>query len=226
MIDILYEPFKAWSAKGSVYIISDFHFSDAESFAFRKASGILPDDVDSINALNDYVVKMVNSIVGRSDTLVCLGDVGDIEQVKKLKAGHKVLLLGNHDRGADYYKRVIEVKDGITHDNKLFDEVYSGPLMISDKILLSHEPIIPLSPCFVNLFGHVHGQPHVISLGDGVKRYNFCAEAIGYLPKSLGKMIKDGLLSNVKDVHRIAIDSAIKRSKKRASGHHNKKVAE
>ena len=32
MISILYDIFKKWSAKGSVYIISDPHFSDAESF--------------------------------------------------------------------------------------------------------------------------------------------------------------------------------------------------
>ena len=31
----------------------------------------------------------------------------DAIAVAKLKAGYKVLLLGNHDRGADYYKRIV-----------------------------------------------------------------------------------------------------------------------
>ena len=254
MISILYDIFKKWSAKGSVYIISDPHFNDAESFEFRTASGKLPENITTVKALADYQVKCINDVCHKNDTLICLGDVGDIEYVKKLKAGYKVLILGNHDRGADYYKREILTvircpecgctklidlgdNDGMSlyktqcskchfvgftfgndfyakDDNRLFDEVYSGPLMISDKILLSHEPIIPCPDCIVNLCGHVHANGHKFKV-DGHKYYNFCAEAIDYKPVSLGELIKKGLLSKVKDIHEVTVAGAVERKKRR-----------
>ena len=203
MISILYDIFKSWSAKGSVYIYSDPHFSDTESFEFRKANGKLPEDVEYSEVLDYYQIKTINKYVHKTDTLICLGDVGDIEQVKKLKAGHKVLILGNHDRGAEYYKEV-------------FDEVYSGPLMISDKIILSHEPIIPCPDYLVNLCGHVHAKAHKFKIKK-IQYYNFCAEAINYKPISLGELIKDGLLSKVKDIHRVTVDGAIVRKAKKTA---------
>jgi calcineurin-like phosphoesterase family protein len=202
MISILYDTFKKWSAKGSVYIISDPHFSDTESFEFRKASGKLPEEINSVEDLDHYIIESINKIVHKNDCLLVLGDVGNKDCVKKLKAGYKVLLLGNHDKGTGYYKDV-------------FDEVYSGPLMISDKVILSHEPIIPCPDYLVNLCGHVHAKEHEFAV-DKHKYYNFCAEAIDYRPVSLGNLIKNGLLSKVKDIHRVTVDGAIIRKKHRA----------
>ena len=224
MISILYEPFKKWSERGSVYIMSDPHFLDAESFEFRKAQGKLPKEVNSIGALADYQVKEINKVCHRNDTLICLGDVGDIEYVRKLRAGHKVLILGNHDRGVAHYKRIKEVKETIAgetgavlkretiSDNHLFDEVYSGPLMISDKILLSHEPIIPCPDYIVNLCGHVHANRHKFKIKKH-QYYNFCVEAIDYKPISLADLIKNGLLSKVKDIHEVTVAGATERKK-------------
>ena len=239
MISILYDKFKYLSEKGSVYIYSDPHFSDTESFEFRKANGKLPEGITTIEELDEYQIKSINSIVNKNDTLIILGDIGNTFKVSKLKAGYKVLLLGNHDNGASNYKRTNidvtelkyslsesvgipanyfladkEVNKHVIYDNKLFDEVYSGPLMISDKILLSHEPIIPCPDYFVNLCGHIHAKEHLFEV-DGHKYYNFCAEAIDYKPISLGKLIKEGLLSKVKDIHRVTIDGAIIRKSKR-----------
>ena len=63
-------------------------------------------------------------------TFVCLGDVGDASFVKQIRAGKKSLVLGNHYKKKDY--------------KRLFDEIYDGPLLIAEKILLSHEPIYGL----------------------------------------------------------------------------------
>lgn len=223
MISILYDVFKHWSAKGSVYIISDPHFLDAESFEFRVAQGKLPKDVTTLEALAEYQIREINKICHKNDTLICLGDVGDIECVKKLKAGHKVLILGNHDRGKEYYMRKINyIMDNAkgtveidlnmyrVEDNHLFDEVYAGPLMISDKILLSHEPIIPCPDYIVNLCGHVHANGHKFKVKKH-QYYNFCAEAIHYKPVSLAELIKHGLLSGTKDIHEVTVAGAVAR---------------
>ena len=240
MINSLYDVFKKWSTKGSVYIISDPHFSDKESFEFRSKNNKLPDNIKTVIDLDNFIISNINKVAHKNDCLIILGDVGSIECITKLKAGYKVLLLGNHDRGADYYKRTVtditslktilayavkfpkdllmsehELDNHVICDNKLFDEVYSGPLMISDKIILSHEPIIPCPDYLVNLCGHVHDKDHKFKI-DSHQYYNFCAEAIDYKPVSLGELIKDGLLSKVKDIHRVTVDGAIVRKKHRA----------
>lgn len=240
MINSLYDIFKKWSAKGSVYIISDPHFSDQGSFEFRVKNNKLPENVKTVEALDNFIISNINKVAHKNDCLIILGDIGNIDCITKLKAGYKVLLLGNHDRGADYYKRISadltnlkadlaktaeipkdllmskhEANNHVIFDNRLFDEVYSGPLMISDKIILSHEPIIPCPDYLVNLCGHVHAKDHKFKV-DSHQYYNFCAEAIDYKPVSLGELIKDGLLSKVKDIHRATVDGVIIRKKHRA----------
>ncbi len=45
--------------------------------------------------------------MGRKDTLIILGDVGNIECVRRLRAGRKVLIMGNHDTGRTKYERQV-----------------------------------------------------------------------------------------------------------------------
>ena len=92
-------------------------------------------------------------------------------------------------------------------DNHLFDEVYEGPVMISPKIVLSHEP---LGWRYVlNLHGHDHWKifetenPHI----------NLCVEHNGYMPVLLKDIIESGILSTFDDIHRVTIDEATERSK-------------
>ena len=243
MISCLYDCFKHMSKTGSVYIYSDPHFGDAEHFKLLKANKKVPEGISSVEDLDELQIKNINEVVHKNDTLICLGDIGDINYIKRLKAGYKVLITGNHDRGAEYYRRTYTVKDICLHldpiyymtsytreeaeknrsefkcgtfieDNKLFDEVYTGPLMISDKIILSHEPIVPCPRYLVNLHGHTHDRPHRYDFNEHLY-YNFCAEAIDYKPISLSKLIKEGLLSKVDDIHRVAVDRAIERKSKR-----------
>lgn len=228
MINILYNCFKHWSEAGSVYIYSDTHFSDVEHFKLLKANNKVPEGINSVEELDELQIKNINEIVHRNDTLILLGDVGNIEYIKRLKAGKKILITGNHDRDTEYYQRRITYNEkfdpafiGLPDnsykpllDNKLFDEVYAGPLMISDKIILSHEPIVPCPRYLVNLHGHTHDRPDVYEFVEHLY-YNFCAEAIGFRPVSLGELIKHGLLSHIDDIHRVAIDRAIERKNKK-----------
>ena len=98
MIPGIYDCFKHWSNQGTVWIYSDPHFNDPEQ---RKMCSKWLDDEEQ--------VKMINAKVGRKDTLIILGDVGDIEYVKKLR-GYKVLIAGNHDAGLSNYKRQVYAK--------------------------------------------------------------------------------------------------------------------
>ena len=184
MIESLYAPFKHWSEGGSVFILSDTHFGDFDC-KLMDPNWITPEEQ----------IRIINSMIGTTDTFVCLGDVGDPQYIPLIKAQKKILILGNHDARGKY-------KD-------LFTEVYSGPVFISDKILLSHEPVYGLSWC-INIHGHDHNGSEPYK--EGCKHLNLAANVCDYTPINLGKLIKNGLLSDVCGIHRMTIDKATERS--------------
>ena len=187
MINTLYEPFRHWSEGGSVYILSDLHFDDADC-KLMDPYWIEPQEQ----------VEMINKLVKKSDTFICLGDVGNPEYLKDIKAGKKILLLGNHDKKNKY--------------NEFFDEVYAGPIFIAEKILLSHEPITGLAWC-LNIHGHDHsGMENYL---ETCKHINVAANVCGYKPVNLGKIIKDGILSDISSIHRMTIDGATARKQQK-----------
>ena len=183
MIEALYKPFQKWSEIGTVWIYSDPHFEDKE-----LAAGIK----DRPTA--EEQVKMINAKVGRKDTLIILGDIGDIEYAKQLR-GYKVLVCGNHDVGHTKYAEV-------------FDEIYAGPVFIADRLVLSHEPIM------LDFAFNIHGHNHSSVIQDG-KHLNVCSDMIGYTPINFNQFVKSGALAKVPSIHRVTIDGATERKQKR-----------
>ena len=240
MIQGLYKIFDHWHREGTLFIYSDPHFNDPD----------LKKGIDRPSA--DELVQKINSKVGRKDTIVILGDICDIEYVKKIR-GYKVLIMGNHDAGRTNYERKIERlyfdknhydRDEALHeakvtcpgcryniyekfqfvspfeswvvecDNMLFDEVYEGPLMIGEKLILSHEPVDV--PWAFNIHGHDH-------VGHKRKNHmNVCADVIGYVPVNMNQFMKSGAMAHVETIHRDTIDKATERKRKRGG----KKIGE
>lgn len=190
MIKTLYPCFQHWSEKGSVYLVSDTHFKDFD----REYMGYYISEEDQFYLLNDTCHK--------NDTLIHLGDVGDLSYIKRLKC-HKVLIMGNHDQSIEKMEET-------------FDEVYSGPLWISDKIVLSHEPIdvedcLTFQPIAFNIHGHDHSglyRPYHLNIVPNKK---------GYAPWDLNAIIKQGFLKYIKNVHRVTIDAATEEKQYRES---------
>lgn len=96
----LYDIFQErWGQSQSCYIYSDPHFSDEDlEYGIKNR----PSDEEQI--------RRINSCAGRKDTLIMLGDVGNIECVRRLRAARKILIMGNHDLGRTNYERKIEKK--------------------------------------------------------------------------------------------------------------------
>ena len=184
----------------------------------------------------------MNSKCGRKDTFICLGDIVDVEYVRKIRAKYKILICGNHDRGASNYERKqyfcgymkssytkeqaladmkalypecrLTLNDGdtcwgVVADNMLFDEVYTGPLMIAENIILSHEPVDV--PWAFNIHGHIHDSKHK----NDKRHFNVCSDAIGYVPINMNQWMKSGAMAHVETIHRTTIDSATIRKAKR-----------
>ena len=185
MIEGLYKCFEHWHREGTVWLYSDTHFNEDEDlrvpFPNRPSA--------------EEQIKLINSKVGRKDHLILLGDVGDIECVRRLR-GHKILIKGNHDSGLSNYEDV-------------FEEVYSGPLMIGERIILSHEPL-DIGWAF-NIHGHNHNQKGVNKNG----KLNVCADVIHYMPVNFNQFVKSGRLKEVTPLHRSTIDKATERKEKR-----------
>lgn len=238
MIEGLYQPFQRWGESGTTWIISDTHFDDPDlihAYADRPSA--------------EEQVRRINAKCGKADTLIILGDVGDVSYVRQLRAKYKILVMGNHDSGASNYKRQIIKKKfpdslfqkhealdemkrlypncsysielhydfhspftywEVSADNRLFDEVYTGPVMISEKLLLSHEPI-NMIPWAFNIHGHVHAR----NVKNNANHFNVCADVIGYEPINFNQWMKQGHMSNIVSIHRETIDNATARAKKR-----------
>ena len=210
MIKSLYKIFQHWSNNGSVYLYSDPHFGDWESYTFRGlTTNKTKEELDQFQADN------INKVVHKSDTIIFLGDIGDPSLLKKIR-GYKVLITGNHDKGSSIYE-------------EYFDEIYTGCLTISDRIILSHEPIENCPPFLFNIHGHDHSgrdfTAYVLKDYDAdmpntemtknyltcIKNYklnklNICAEWTNYTPLSLDVIIKSGVLANIPTIHRNYLD--------------------
>ena len=83
--------------------------------------------------------------------------------------------------------------------------------LLRRKILLSHEPVYGLPWC-LNIHGHDHN--HMEPYKEGCKHINLTANACGYTPINLGKIIKEGVLADVPSIHRMTIDRQVERGKK------------
>lgn len=187
MIAGLYDIFEHWHKTGTCWLISDTHFNDEELYVGTKK-------IERANA--DEYVKLINSKVGRKDVLIHLGDVGDLETMKKVR-GYKILIMGNHDTGATKYKEV-------------FDEVYTGPVQIGEKLILSHEPL----ECgwAFNIHGHIHSFTH----RDDARHMCICPEVTRqFEPINFNQLMKSGFMSKIETQHRKTINTATKRAKKR-----------
>lgn len=91
----LYAPFEHWYHGGNVFLYSDPHFGDEDNPVMRPD---YPGD--------DEQVRRINSKVGKNDTIVILGDVGDESFVRRIR-GYKVLVMGNHDKGRTKYLKTL-----------------------------------------------------------------------------------------------------------------------
>ena len=188
MIETLYPKFREWTKTGSLYLISDPHFDDVDRYFMRYKIS------------EQEQIEMLKKRCHKVDTLVCLGDVGNPEYFKELKC-YKVLVMGNHDETATKFE-------------PYFDEIYTGPLWVAEKLVLSHEPLclesgITRKPIAFNIHGHDHSGEYY----NDDYHLNICQNVFGYEPLSLKEFIKDGHLKRIKSLHREIVDNEKKKKK-------------
>ena len=231
MIESLYKPFQKWSEKGTIFVFSDPHFDDEDlvnAYDDRPSADELVRRINSkvgkcdtliclgdvgalsyVPLLRGYkVLVMGNHDAGR--TLYerkVYRELYSTSEYTKNEALNKMKILYPNCK---YTIRKIPERWMIEADNCLFDEVYEGPVLISPKLMLSHEPV-SCGTWALNIHGHIHARTHK----NGLYHYNVCADCHDYLPLNLNQFLKSGALSYVVPIHRQTIDEAIARCKKR-----------
>lgn len=238
MIDGLYENFKFWSEGCSVWIISDTHFDDPDCKLIdenwvspQKQVEIINKSVnakDTLICLGDcgntdyfkqinvnYKILIKGNHDGRSEKYkrnifyeYYNPNMNTIDEIKNIIA-EKYPSFKYHIE-EDYEYSFPDLSYKVTLDNGLFDEIYDGPLFISKKLLLSHEPILGNPNCFFNIHGHEHKGVKFSENG-----LNVAANVCKYKPVNLKQFIKDGHTSKIKDIHRVTVDKAIQERKER-----------
>lgn len=148
------------------YIIADTHFHHKKILEYEDRP------FDTVEQMNEHIIRRWNQTVKKRDIIFHLGDVsfGNKEQTKKIMDrlnGRKRLIMGNHDRShsVNWWYEVG------------FEEVYRYPIIINN-LILSHEPVY-LTKCmpYFNYHGHLHSKSY-----DSPQYKNLCVEHTEYKP--------------------------------------------
>lgn len=221
-----------WEDCQNVYIISDLHFSDKDMSDFfnhpsaeEKVKMInstvsRQDCLICLGDLGDY--HWIKDI--RAKTKICILGNHDTGAKKYKRNFYRKVYdadLYSLDGAQEDFKKIylskywnISYYEGwdachapfhyyiFTADNKMFDYVFQGPLIIGEKVILSHEHIIV--PGMYNLHGHHHSP----DWQDTSERMCLCMEKINFTPLNLKKLLTDGRLKNIKTIHELTIEKA------------------
>lgn len=237
MISGLYSLFnERWADKQTIWVYSDPHFGDEELAAGTPGR---PSDEEQIKLINSKVGKKdVLIILGdcgdpamcaklRGYKVLIMGnhDAGRSNYEKKIISRKFPKEVFQRSEALDEMKRIYpgcqySITEGydfhspfeyweVFADNNLFDEIYEGPLMIGEKLILSHEPL-DIDWAF-NLHGHCHSGP----MRRDANHLNVCSDVINYSPVNLNRLMKNGLTSKIYSVHRQTIAVATKNKKRR-----------
>lgn len=240
----LYKIFDHWHSENTLWVISDTHFGDADihrGFPDRPADDELVKRINSCVGRKDVLLHLgdvgdlsyVKQLRAKYKILIMGNhDCGRTNYERKTETAifnkdlfHKDEALAEITRmypgcrytiseGCQFHSPFEYWK--VVADNMLFDEVYEGPLMISEKLILSHEPVDV--PWTLNFHGHIHDPKHK----NDKYHFNACLDAIGYAPINMNQWMKQGYLSHIDSIHRAVIDKATQKKKKRGG----KKIGE
>ena len=179
----------------TIFFWSDLHLGHAnmygpDGFKSKTGTGEAMRSFANSEEADQYMIDAYNRVVRSGDTVYFLGDVAirkpGLQKLGAMRAGKKVLVMGNHD--------IYEHKE---YRHYFAENRIKGCIMLpKEKIVLTHVPIHPLSlKKFPTVDSenrwdyNIHGHLHDWELDD--PRYiNVCVELTHYRPIALEELIK------------------------------------
>lgn len=151
-----------------VFITSDSHFGHKNIIEYCNRPFA---DVDEMNAA---LIERWNSVVGKDDMVIHLGDVGlgsreKIGEIIRQLNGRKMLIMGNHDHFKENQYREMG-----------FETVSRFPILWNKFFLLSHAPLeLSETTPYFNIYGHIHTDE---KYQDTANSKCVCVERTNYTP--------------------------------------------
>jgi len=168
-----------------IYLISDTHFNHKNIIKYANRP------FDTIEKMNEAMIKKWNKTVSNKDTIYHLGDFafGNKEQIIEIVGrlnGRKILIKGNHCKKSS--KWYIECG---------FDVALDCGVILDEYYLLTHRPIEDISDPYYNISGHTH-----LINSKNSRVYNVSVEQINYTPILLDKVkkileVREKILENI-----------------------------
>ena len=161
---------------GDTWVWSDLHFGHNNIIRYSDRP------FDSLEAMNNALIRNYVSVVKENDTVIFGGDIGfmsvnKINDILDQLPGYKIQIVGNHD--IDRAGKVMDLH---------FDERHL--CMVRDipdtefQLLFSHYPLDAVPPNCVSVHGHIHQH-----LG-GAHNINICVEHTQYAPLNIKEVEK------------------------------------
>lgn len=175
-----------------IWLTSDLHFNHDKEFIWQ-ARGF-----NSVQEMNEALVKNFNSVVAPEDTVYILGDnmmgtdmKSGLAYLRRLN-GIKCMAIGNHDTDA----RITAYRD-----SGIFSDIQFGyRIKVKGKVyILTHYPTVTANGDdlrVVNLYGHTH-QEDSNFFEDRPYMYHVGVDSHNCFPISMDKVIED--ISNFKE---------------------------
>lgn len=126
-----------------IWVVSDTHFYHRNIIKYCGRP------FETVEEMNEQLIKNWNSLVKKNDRLFhlgdfCLGGKSKIIEIGQQLNGRKTLILGNHDGAAQS-----------TYCDAGFEMVSKYPIFLREyQVILSHEPIVNAK--YINIHGHLH----------------------------------------------------------------------
>lgn len=153
----------------NTFFTSDTHFSHKHILDFQGKTRL----GDTVEAMDELLVEMWNSMVSNGDTVYHMGDVGLcntqrlLDLLRRLN-GDIILVAGNHDnKFATERRGSNDVTKALRARFKHIYPSYHEATVNGQMIVMCHFPIIEWNRCHRgswHLHGHVHGKD--VGLGE------------------------------------------------------------
>ena len=162
------------------FLIADTHFGHnkmVDIWGKRKASH------------NEDMVEAWNSVVGKHDVVLHLGDLTMTGKEETLKytsrlRGKKYLIRGNHDEASDTWFSDV----GFTTIPAAF-QVFKDKYDKYQSVLFTHVPVADMPTNWFNIHGHLHGDAHRMKLKDA-RYFDVGADPLDFVPIKLYEVLK------------------------------------
>ncbi len=193
------------------FVISDTHFGHFNIIRYCNRP------FKDANHMDEVMIENWNSVVGRGDKVIHVGDLcfGDQYKAEKILArlnGKILLCRGNHD------KRLWKWYLGHGHEQKCRVLPVENWHEIVPNIFFSHYPEdVSLKEHATNNMFHVHGHIHDRITNDPTK-FNACVEHLNYTPIELEAVINTLCASSYGSPNSIAAEKSIQTNQEEIVG--------